>query len=73
MQHGSLLLRASEHAPELVGVSELAPQFSDSTTTMLVLAERLSKCLGHEVIQSDVPPTVQSHASLLVKSACHDR
>ncbi len=73
LQHGSLLLRASEHAPELIGVSELAPQFSDSTMTILVLAERLSKCLGHEVIQKEVPPTVQSNASLLVKSACHDR
>ncbi len=73
LQHGSLLIRASEHASELIGVSELAPQFSDSTTTTLELAERLSKCLGPEVIQNDVPPTVQANASLLVKSACHDR
>ncbi|MBC7819878.1 MAG: lipoate--protein ligase [Planctomycetaceae bacterium] len=73
LQHGSLLLRASEHAPELFGVSELAPQFSDSTMTNLVLAERLAKCLGHEVIRSDLPPTVQHKASLVVTSSCCDR
>lgn len=73
LQHGSLLLGASEFAPELIGVSELAPQFSDSTATILVLAERLSKCLGDEVIQNDIPATVQFNANLLVKSTCYDR
>lgn len=73
LQHGSLLLRASEYAPELIGLSELAPQFSDSSATSIALAEQLSHCLGDKFIQNDVPLTVQSRASLLVKSACHDR
>jgi lipoate-protein ligase A len=73
LQHGSLLLRASEYAPELIGLSELAPRFFDSTATCLLLAERLSKCLGNETIQTDLPPTVQSQVTLLVNGTCHDR
>ena len=73
LQHGSLLLRASEYAPELMGVSELAPQFSDSIATRRALAERLSKCLGDEFLQIDVPRAIQSHAALLVNGTCHDR
>ncbi|MFM9966523.1 MAG: biotin/lipoate A/B protein ligase family protein [Planctomycetaceae bacterium] len=69
LQHGSLLLRASEHAPELVGLSELALQFSDSSATTLVLAERLARCLGAEVVRIDVPASVWARAMLLVKSA----
>lgn len=72
LQHGSLLLRASEYAPELIGISDLAPQFSDSVTTTLALAERLSNCLGLEFIRSEVPPMVLSKASLIT-SVCCDR
>lgn len=73
LQHGSLLLRASEHAPELVGLSELAPLFSASPATTRVLADRLAKCLGHKVITTGISSSVQSRALLLVKRAGLDR
>jgi lipoate-protein ligase A len=73
LQHGSLLLRASEHAPELTGVSESTPQFCDSSVTMLQLAERLSNCLGDKIVPIEVPGSVRSNASLLVKSTYRDR
>lgn len=69
MQHGSLLLRASEHVPEIVGVSELAPQFLDSPDTMQLLAERLSKCFGREIVRGDVPATVQANAIQQMETA----
>ena len=62
LQHGSLLLRASEHAPELLGLSDIVPVFSDSTMSHLGLAERLAKCLGCESIQTDLPESVRQKA-----------
>lgn len=73
LQHGSLLLRASEHAPELLGISELASVFSDSAMTNLALAERLAKCLGDESLRTDLPPTVRQKALLARMSPCFDR
>ncbi len=73
LQHGSFLLRASEHVPELLGVSEIAPLFSDSAANYLVLAERLAKRLGHESARTDLPQTVQQKASQAIMSTCCDR
>lgn len=45
LQHGSLLLRASEHTPEILGLCDLVPQFVESQLTMAHLSEQLAGCL----------------------------
>lgn len=68
LQHGSLLLQASEHAPELFGVSELAPQLSGSNVATSDLAERLAECLGSELVHEELPLAVRSKALMLVNA-----
>lgn len=62
LQHGSLLLRASEHTPEILGLGDLAPHFADSKPATNVLIEQLVRGIGTEALVSDLPikPSNQS-------------
>ena len=60
LQHGSLLLRASEHVPEILGLCDLAPHFSESKFATADLAERLARCLGENSVVCDLPEVVRS-------------
>lgn len=48
LQHGSLLLRASEYTPEILGLVDLVPQFVESALALPHLAERLACCLRED-------------------------
>lgn len=65
LQHGSLLLKASEHAPELLGLSELAPIFPDTFVAWDQLALRLARCLGVADSIRELPESVRTKASML--------
>lgn len=60
LQHGSLLLRASEHAPEIPGLCDLAAHFSESNFVTADLAERLARCLGEKSVVCGLPEVVRS-------------
>lgn len=62
LQHGSLLLRASEHTPEILGLCDLAPHFSESKFVTADVADRLARCLGEKSFVSDLPETIRSTA-----------
>ena len=60
LQHGSLLLRASEHVPEILGLCDLAPYFAESKFVAADLAERLARCLGENSVVCELPEVVRS-------------
>lgn len=62
LQHGSLLLRASEHAPELIGLCDLTPKFPDTSAAWVQVAQRLARCLGGAAVTCELPATVRSRA-----------
>ena len=71
LQHGSLLLRASEHASQLLGLTDLAPRLQWTAETTAELGHRLAAALGEMVILSDssesavwtLPNRARSHSS----------
>lgn len=65
LQHGSLLLRASEHTPAILGLGDLAPHFADSKPATNVLIEHLVRGLGAEALMSDLPPGPRIKARML--------
>lgn len=65
LQHGSLLLEASEHGPELLGLRELTPTFPDATTAWSQVALRLARCLGHADSIGELPESVRTKAAIL--------
>ena len=67
LQHGSLLLRTSEFAPDLLGLSEWAPKFPDTTPQWEQAAHRLAQCLGRTVCIEDLSSTVRAAATKLVQ------
>ncbi len=65
LQHGSLLLRASEHTPELFGLCELNPMFPDTIVMLDRVAQRLARCLGDEFVTGELPGPVRAEATKL--------
>ncbi len=65
LQHGSLLLEASEHTPELLGLRELAPTFPDTTAAWDQVALRLARCLGRADSVRELPESVRIKATIL--------
>ena len=65
LQHGSLLLRASGHTPEIPGLCDLAPHFSVSKSATEGLVERLAQCLGTSSVVKDLPLAIRTKASEL--------
>ena len=65
LQHGSLLLRASEHVPEISGLCDVAPPFLESTIVTADLAERLARCLGERSSLRGLDEPVRSKANEL--------
>ncbi len=59
LQHGSLLLSASESAPELLGVSELVASFEWTDNLAAELGHRMARALG-VVTLSELPDSVLS-------------
>lgn len=66
LQHGSLLLEASEYGPELLGLRELTPTFPDATTAWGTVALRLARCLGHADSIGELPESVRTKAVVLI-------
>lgn len=64
LQHGSLLLEASEHAPELLGLRELAPTNPDTNMEWDQVALRLARCLGRADFIGELPESVRTKASM---------
>lgn len=54
LQHGSLLLRASEHTPEILGLCDLARHLDDSIFVTADFAERLASHLGEKSCVCDL-------------------
>lgn len=69
LQHGSLLLRASEHTPEILGLRDLAPDFADSKPMAANLIERLARSLGAYASVGDLPPSSQINAQQLCEKS----
>lgn len=65
LQHGSLLLRASEHTPELFGLCELNPKFPDTIVAADQFAKRLARCLGDVFVTGELPGPVRAKATKL--------
>lgn len=65
LQHGSLLLRASAHTPELLGLCELTPKFPDTSAAWEQVAQRMARCLGDATVTSEFPATVRTKAVTL--------
>ena len=63
LQHGSLVLRASEAAPAIRGIADLVPAF-DATDLDQALAESIAPVLG--ATQRPVPPPVADGASVRI-------
>lgn len=66
LQHGSLLLEASEHGPKLLGLRELNPIFPDTATTWGQVALRLARCLGRADSIGELPESVRTKAVILI-------
>lgn len=62
LQHGSLLLEASNYAPELLGLRELAPTFPDAIAAWDQVALRLARCLGRADFIGELPESVRTKA-----------
>ena len=67
LQHGSLLLGASEYAPELLGLRELTPKFPDTQVIWIPFAKRLARCLGESIVIQELPATVRNRATTFEK------
>lgn len=65
LQHGSLLLDASEHTPELFGLRELAPTFPDTIAAWDQVALRLAQRLGRADFIDELPESVRTKALML--------
>lgn len=65
LQHGSLLLEASKHAPELFGLCELAPRFPDTIVAWGQVALRLAQCLGRTAFIGELPESVRTKAATM--------
>ena len=68
LQHGSLLLRASEFAPNLLGLCDEAPMFPDTPAHWEQIATRLAHCLGETACFRELPDSVRTAATKLVKN-----
>lgn len=62
LQHGSLLLRASEHVPELRGLVDLVPNLEWPDGWESQIGARMALSLGQEVQTSDLPFEVRQDA-----------
>ena len=62
LQHGSLLLRSSASAPELLGLSNLLATFCWSECAAAELGRRMAHALGDEIIAGELPQTIRSAA-----------
>lgn len=65
LQHGSLLLRTSEHAPDLPGLCDLTPKFPDTSAAWEQVAQRLARCLGDAIVTSKLPTSIRTKAATL--------
>lgn len=62
LQHGSLLLRASEHVPELCGLVDLVPNLEWPDGWESRIGTRMALTLGLEVQAGDLPFAVRQDA-----------
>lgn len=60
LQHGSLLLKRSEHVPEILGVSDLEPSIGLSRESFTALAMSLGRGLGSHVEPVSLPKNVRT-------------
>ena len=63
LQHGSLLLKASEFAPDLLGLHDLFATFHWSTDDAKELGRRITRVLGDALEIVELPQSVRSAAS----------
>jgi lipoate-protein ligase A len=64
LQHGSLLLKRSEHLPEILGVNDLVPAAHLSWESFPDLAMSLGNALGSQVEPVPPPETVRSRVQV---------
>jgi len=70
LQHGSLLLRASEFASELPGLLDLAPEIRWDDSTAEGLGERMASVLGSSARRAKLPEELRTQASSLGNLGC---
>ena len=68
LQHGSLLLEASEHVPELRGLHDCFPIFPDKRETWKQVALRLAHCLGRPGLIGELSEPVRTRATMLLSN-----
>jgi lipoate-protein ligase A len=67
LQHGSLLLRSSEHASELPGIYELTSQALDPETLALQIAEEIGQSVGIAFLNGDLTSAERDRAEQIRK------
>ncbi len=65
LQHGSLLLRASEYTPGLFGLCELTQNSPDTRSEWEQFAQRLARSLGDRIVISKLPADVRTRAATI--------
>ncbi|MCA8993493.1 MAG: hypothetical protein KDA88_16005 [Planctomycetaceae bacterium] len=68
LQHGSILIRRSEHAPEFPGISDLTGMTIDEQRLAEMVAAGIAQKLGTPSPLTHLPPNVQQHARQLVQN-----
>jgi lipoate-protein ligase A len=68
LQHGSLLLRASEHALELPGLTDLIATFQWSPNDAEELGRQIAQAIGDSCVVGKLPETVLSAAQTMLSS-----
>ena len=66
LQHGSLLLKASDHVPELHGLRDCFRTLPDTGDTWKQVALRLAHCLGHPDSIAEISEPVRNRATMLL-------
>ncbi len=68
LQHGSVLLRHSDHTPELAGVCDLAPVDAAVRDVSDQLLTRIPKVLDFDPVATDVPEKVRARVAELERT-----
>lgn len=72
LQHGSLLLRTSAHAPELLGLQELTGQSLDYETACQGLADRIATTLEFDLATQSPSPNELAAAKVIERERFND-
>jgi lipoate-protein ligase A len=71
LQHGSVLLQESPHAPGVVGIYDLIPELSSRCLLSRPFLEDLASRIGAEIQASELLPVERSLAETLIRESVH--